>query len=49
MLAISAFEALRDAMAQAGGKPEGMTAPQAAEEMLRSVGKVAGASFAEVE
>ncbi len=38
MLAISVFEALRDAVAQAGGKPEGMNAPGTAEEVLRAVG-----------
>jgi len=37
MLAISVFEALRDAVAQAGGKPEGMNAPGTAEEVLRAV------------
>ena len=36
MLAISVFEALRDAVAQAGGKPEGMNAPGTAEEVLRA-------------
>ncbi|WP_332751975.1 xanthine dehydrogenase molybdopterin binding subunit [Hydrogenophaga sp.] len=38
MLAISVFEALRDAVAQAGGQPEGMNAPGTAEEVLRAVG-----------
>ncbi len=38
MLAISVFEALRDAVAQAGGTPEGMNAPGTAEEVLRAVG-----------
>jgi xanthine dehydrogenase large subunit len=37
MLAISVFEALRDAVAQAGGQPEAMNAPATAEEVLRSV------------
>ena len=37
MLAISVFEALRDAVAQAGGRPEAMNAPATAEEVLRSV------------
>jgi xanthine dehydrogenase large subunit len=37
MLAISVFEALRDAVAQAGGAPEAMNAPATAEEVLRSV------------
>ncbi|MBA4261859.1 MAG: xanthine dehydrogenase molybdopterin binding subunit [Comamonadaceae bacterium] len=36
MLAISVFEALRDAVAQAGGKPEAMNAPATAEEVLRA-------------
>ncbi|MDM7944552.1 MAG: xanthine dehydrogenase molybdopterin binding subunit [Hydrogenophaga sp.] len=39
MLAISVFEALRDAVAQAGGKPEGMNAPGTAEEVLRALGE----------
>jgi xanthine dehydrogenase large subunit len=38
MLAISVFEALRDAVAQAGGQPEAMNAPATAEEVLRAVG-----------
>ncbi|MFN3494950.1 MAG: molybdopterin cofactor-binding domain-containing protein, partial [Hydrogenophaga sp.] len=37
MLAISVFEALRDAVAQAGGNPEAMNAPATAEEVLRAV------------
>jgi len=37
MLAIGVFEALRDAVAQAGGQPEAMNAPATAEEVLRSV------------
>jgi xanthine dehydrogenase large subunit len=37
MLAISVFEALRDAVAQAGGQPEAMNAPATAEEVLRAV------------
>jgi xanthine dehydrogenase large subunit len=37
MLGISVFEALRDAVAQAGGRPEAMNAPATAEEVLRSV------------
>jgi xanthine dehydrogenase large subunit len=36
MLAISVFEALRDAVAQAGGKPQSMNAPGTAEEVLRA-------------
>ncbi|WP_372658400.1 xanthine dehydrogenase molybdopterin binding subunit [Hydrogenophaga sp.] len=36
MLAISVFEALRDAVAQAGGKPEAMNAPATAEEVLKA-------------
>jgi xanthine dehydrogenase large subunit len=36
MLAISVFEALRDAVAQAGGEPQGMNAPCTAEEVLRA-------------
>ena len=35
MLAISVFEALRDAVAQAGGQPNAMNAPATAEEVLR--------------
>lgn len=35
MLAISVYEALRDAVAQAGGSPEKMNAPATAEEVLR--------------
>jgi xanthine dehydrogenase large subunit len=38
MLAISVFEALRDAVTQAGGRPEAMNAPATAEEVLRAVG-----------
>ncbi|WP_342130442.1 xanthine dehydrogenase molybdopterin binding subunit [Hydrogenophaga sp. OTU3427] len=38
MLAISVFEALRDAVAQAGGRPEAMNAPATAEEVLRACG-----------
>ncbi|MEZ5662994.1 MAG: xanthine dehydrogenase molybdopterin binding subunit [Burkholderiaceae bacterium] len=37
MLAVSVYEALRDAVAQAGGKPETMNAPATAEEVLRAV------------
>ena len=37
MLAISVFEALRDAVAQAGGRPEAMNAPGTAEDVLRSL------------
>jgi len=37
MLAISVFEALRDAVAQAGGTPQWMNAPGTAEEVLRAV------------
>jgi xanthine dehydrogenase large subunit len=37
MLAISVFEALRDAVAQAGGQPEAMNAPATAEEVLRAI------------
>jgi xanthine dehydrogenase large subunit len=37
MLAISVFEALRDAVAQAGGKPEAMHAPATAEEVLHAI------------
>ncbi|MDP2261571.1 MAG: xanthine dehydrogenase molybdopterin binding subunit [Hydrogenophaga sp.] len=37
MLAISVFEALRDAVAQAGGQPESMNAPATAEEVLRAL------------
>ena len=36
MLAISVCEALRDAVAQAGGEPQGMNAPCTAEEVLRA-------------
>jgi len=39
MLAISVFEALRDAVLQAGGRPETMKAPATAEEVLRAVGQ----------
>jgi xanthine dehydrogenase large subunit len=42
MLAISVFEALRDAVAQAGGNAEGMNAPATAEEVLKAVGPVLG-------
>lgn len=38
MLAISVYEALRDAVAQAGGDPEAMHAPATAEEVLRALG-----------
>jgi xanthine dehydrogenase large subunit len=38
MLAISVYEALRDAVAQAGGQPGAMNAPVTAEEVLRTVG-----------
>ena len=37
MLGISVFEALRDAVAQAGGRPDAMKAPATAEEVLRSL------------
>jgi xanthine dehydrogenase large subunit len=37
MLAISVFEALRDAVAQAGGRPGAMNAPGTAEEVLKAV------------
>jgi xanthine dehydrogenase large subunit len=37
MLAISVFEAMRDAVAQAGGEPAGMNAPGTAEEVLRAM------------
>jgi xanthine dehydrogenase large subunit len=37
MLAISVFEALRDAVAQAGGHPEAMNASATAEEVLRAI------------
>lgn len=37
MLAISVFEALRDAVAQAGGRPEALNAPATAEEVLNSL------------
>ncbi len=37
MLAISVYEALRDAVAQAGGEPEAMNAPATAEEVLRAI------------
>jgi xanthine dehydrogenase large subunit len=37
MLGISVFEALRDAVAQAGGRPDAMNAPATAEEVLRAV------------
>jgi xanthine dehydrogenase large subunit len=42
MLAISVFEALRDAVAQAGGQPQAMNAPATAEEVLRSLGTSSG-------
>ena len=38
MLGISVFEALRDAVAQAGGTPSAMNAPATPEEVLRAVG-----------
>jgi len=38
MLAISVFEALRDAVAQAGGDPQRMNAPATAEEVLGAIG-----------
>jgi len=38
MLAISVFEALRDAVAQAGGDAHTMNAPATAEEVLRALG-----------
>ena len=38
MLAISVYEALRDAVAQAGGDPEAMNAPGTAEEVLKALG-----------
>ncbi len=38
MLAISVYEALRDAVAQAGGQPAAMNAPATAEEVLRACG-----------
>lgn len=38
MLAISVYEALRDAVARAGGDPEAMNAPATAEEVLRALG-----------
>jgi xanthine dehydrogenase large subunit len=37
MLAISVFEALRDAVAQAGGNPQTMSAPATAEKVLRAL------------
>jgi xanthine dehydrogenase large subunit len=37
MLGISVYEALRDAVAQAGGRPDAMNAPATAEEVLRGV------------
>ena len=37
MLGISVFEALRDAVAQAGGDPDAMNAPATAEEVLRAL------------
>ncbi len=37
MLGISVYEALRDAVAQAGGQPDAMNAPATAEEVLRAV------------
>ena len=38
MLAISVYEALRDAVAQAGGQPQAMNAPATAEEVLNAIG-----------
>jgi xanthine dehydrogenase large subunit len=38
MLASSVYEALRDAVARAGGDPEAMNAPATAEEVLRALG-----------
>lgn len=38
MLGISVFEALRDAVAQAGGQPAGMNTPATAEEVLHALG-----------
>ena len=38
MLAISVFEALRDAVARSGGDPQAMNAPATAEEVLRGLG-----------
>jgi len=38
MLAISVYEALRDAVARAGGRPEAMDAPATAEEVLKALG-----------
>lgn len=38
MLAISVYEALRDAVARAGGQPEAMDAPATAEEVLKALG-----------
>jgi xanthine dehydrogenase large subunit len=38
MLGISVFEALRDAVAQAGGQPAGMNAPATTEEVLHALG-----------
>jgi xanthine dehydrogenase large subunit len=38
MLAISVFEALRDAVGQAGGRPTAMNAPATAEEVLKAIG-----------
>ena len=40
MLAISVYEAVRDAVAQAGGQAEAMNAPATAEVVLRAVGGV---------
>jgi len=37
MLGVSVWEALRDAVAQAGGRPEAMNAPATAEEVLRAL------------
>lgn len=39
MLAISVFEALRDAVAQAGGRPGALNAPATAEEVLNSLAR----------
>jgi xanthine dehydrogenase large subunit len=38
MLGISVFEALRDAVAQAGGRHGAMNAPAPAEEVLHALG-----------
>ena len=39
MLAISVYEALRDAVARAGGRPDAMDAPATAEEVLKALGE----------